>query len=321
MQMATLAQTHDISRSGTQQPWESTETCVLGMNAERVARGLGWFSIGLGVAELFAPGAVARLVGSRNHKTLLRSYGLREIGAGIGILTRQQQLAPFVWARVAGDMVDLASLGGVLAGADNRRGPAVASIAAVAGVTLLDALTAQALSKGAGRSGPMHAEASMAINASADDCYAFWHDFENLPKFMDYLQSVRITGDRTSHWIAKGPGNVRLEWDAETLEDVPGDHITWRSLPGSPIYNSGSVQFHKATAGHGSIIRVQLDYQGGPTVAAPLAKIIGKDPEQLIYKDLRRFKQVIETGEVLRTEGQPSGRNDEGATWLDRIAR
>jgi uncharacterized membrane protein len=318
MQMATLVQTQDPTRPA--QSWQTQSERVLGMDPDRVARGLGWFSIGLGVAELLAPDGIARLVGTRNHKTLLRSYGLRELAAGIGILARPSNPAPFVWSRVAGDLVDLASLGGTLANPLNSRGNTLASIAAVAGVTVVDFLTAQRLSANAGEAGPMRAEASLAINASPAECYSFWRGFENLPRFMEYLKSVRISGDRTSHWVADAPGNLRLEWDAETVEDVPNQRISWRSMPGSPIYNAGSVQFDAAAGNRGTIIRVQMDYDGGPALAAPLAKLIGKDPEQLIYKDLRRFKQVIETGEVVRTEGQPAGRAS-GATWLDRIAR
>src|SRR5690242_1747607 len=111
--MATLAQTQDPTRAP--QSWQAESECVLGMNPDRVARGLGWFSIGLGLAELLAPEGIARLVGSRNHKTLVRSYGIRELAAGIGILTRPSNPAPFVWSRVVGDLVDLASLGGTVA--------------------------------------------------------------------------------------------------------------------------------------------------------------------------------------------------------------
>jgi uncharacterized membrane protein len=138
---------------------------------------------------------------------------------------------------------------------------------------------------------------------------------------MSYLQSVRITGDKRSHWIARAPGNTRIEWDAEIEEDVPNQRISWRSLPGADVFNSGAVEFERAAAERGTIVRVQLAYGQPGEALGIFATLLGKDPEQMVYKDLRRFKQVLETGEVVKTEGQPSGRGDNGATWLDSVAR
>jgi uncharacterized membrane protein len=136
-----------------------------------------------------------------------------------------------------------------------------------------------------------------------------------------YLQSVRITGDRHSHWIARGPGDTRVEWDAELVEDKPNERISWRSLPGADISNTGSVSFEPAAGGRGTIVRVQITYgHAGYQLGSFLATLVGKDPEQLVNKDLRRFKQVLETGDVVSTEGQSAGRRS-GATWLDSIAR
>jgi hypothetical protein len=113
--------------------------------AKRVAVGLGWFSIGLGLAELAAPGAITRWLGVDDHSKLVRSYGMREIAAGVGILTNSR-IAPHLWGRVAGDAVDLASLGAALRDEDSNRQAVAIAIGAVVGVTLLDILAGKSLS-------------------------------------------------------------------------------------------------------------------------------------------------------------------------------
>ncbi len=297
-----------------------TDNCVLGMDQGKLTRFLGWFSIGLGAAEVLAPGFVARLIGTENHRGLLRFYGLRELAAGVGILT-QPKPAGWLWSRVAGDMVDLASLGATLASPDAERGKTIAAVASVAGVTVLDILCAEQLTAQEREGGAAErSEASLMVNRQPEECYRFWRDFENLPRFMSYLQSVRTTGDRQSHWVAATPAG-RFEWDAELMDDIPNQRISWRSLPGANVHNSGSVGFEAAPGLRGTIVRVQLDYSHpAQSVISPLARLMGKHPEQMIEKDLRRFKQVMEVGEVITTEGQSAGRRS-GATWLDRIAR
>lgn len=287
-------------------------------NENKVARFLGWFSIGLGAAELLTPGVVARLSGTRNHSTLIRSYGLRELAAGIGILTMRRP-AGWLWARVAGDAVDLASLGSALGSRRNNRALTAVALGSVAGITALDVMCAQKMSSGGFPGG--HIEASLIVNKSPEECYTFWRNFENLPRFMEYLDSVRTTGDRRSHWVARQTGGARFEWDAEVTDDRPGQRIAWRSLEGGDVSHSGSIDFEPAPQGRGTILRVQMDLEGmGRLLASDLGRLTGKHPEQMIYKDLRRFKAVIETGEALTTEGQPAGRRS-GATWMDQIAR
>ncbi len=290
---------------------------IVGMDPATLAKGLGWFSIGLGLAEIFAPKELARLIGTRNHSGLLRSYGLREIAAGAGILT-QRDKGPWLWSRVAGDALDLASLGAALGSDRTDRTRAAIATAAVAGVTALDLLCAQQLS--GGPSG-MRAEASLIVNRPPDECYQYWRNFENLPRFMKYIRSVRTLGERRSHWVANTPGGTPVEWDAEVTEDAPAERISWRTLPGAGFDSSGDVQFEAAPGNRGTIVRVQMDYSfPGAHLAALFAKLLGKDPESLVHKDLRRFKQALETGEVITTEGQPAGRKS-GTTWLDELAR
>ena len=110
------------------------------MDYRKIAKGLGWFSIGLGLAEVFAPRQLNRMLGVREHNKLVRSFGLREIGAGTGILARDRKLAPWLWARVAGDALDLGAL--AVATRDSRkRGMLAFAIANVAAITALDVWT------------------------------------------------------------------------------------------------------------------------------------------------------------------------------------
>ena len=293
-----------------------------GTSVDRLATGLGWFSIGLGFAEVIAPRSVAKLVGSRNHSALLRFFGLREIAAGVGIL-KSGNPAPGLWARVGGDIVDIAFLASVLGARRSKKDRAIGATIAVAGVTALDILAAQKASSayGAWPQARARAEAGLLINQPLEECYRFWRNVENAPRFMSYVESVRTTGERRSHWVARTPGNMRIEWDSEITEDIPNQRISWRSLPGSDVMSSGSVEFDRAPGNRGTIVRVQMDYgNAAHAIGSALAKLVGKDPEQVAYKDLRRFKQILETGEVITTEGQPAGRSS-GTTWLDSIAR
>ena len=287
---------------------------------QTLARSLGWFSIGLGAAEVLAPGLVAKIIGTRNNTGWIRAFGVREIVSGVGLLTNQKQSAPWLWSRVGGDVLDLASLGAALANPENERGMTAFSVAAVAGVAVLDVMAAQmATAQQAGRQTGEPLHASVVVTSSPEECYAQWRKFEELPRFMSYLDSVQQLDDRRSHWCAIAPGGKRFEWDAEITSEVPGRMISWRSLARSQMCNSGSVEFQDAPGGRGTVVDVHMTI-GASGQPLALAKILGKHPEQMIYKDLRRFKQIMEVGEVITTEGQPAGRPG-STTWLDSIAR
>lgn len=149
---------------------------------------------------------------------------------------------------------------------------------------------------------------SVTVNRPPDEVYRFWRDFENLPRFMEHLQAVRTTGDRRTHWVAKGPAGATIEWDAEMLEDRPNELISWRSVGDSDIRNEGVVRFTKAPADRGTEVHVELRYDApGGKAGAAVAKLFGEEPTQQIRDDLRRFKQVLETGEVVLSDGSPEG--------------
>lgn len=292
-------------------------------NAQHLARGLGWFSIGLGVAQLIAPRRLGRLIGvRREHELLMRLLGLREITSGIGILT-QRRPTNWVWSRVGGDVMDLALLGTSLQGGAARPSRVAAATAAVAGVTALDYFCGQELRRGqkAGDGSP-HLEHSVVINRSAEELYSFWRDFQNLPRFMNHLHSVQVTSPTRSHWVAQGPAGTNVEWDAEIITDTPNEVISWRSLECADVANAGSVRFERAPGGRGTVVRVKMQYRPmGGVVGAKLAKAFGQAPEKQIKVDLYRFKQLMETGEIARTDGQPTGRPRGARSKVDTMVQ
>ena len=290
---------------------------------DALERGLGRFSIGLGAAALVAPRAVGWLSGTRSP-TLMRLVGARELVAGIGILT-QRDRAPWLWSRVIGDTFDIAAL--CLAWTrGERRGRAGFALAAVVGVTALDLLAAARLSGGTagsripGLSGStdVYLERSIAVGKSPQECYRFWRSFENLPRFMQSLESVRQLDERRSHWVAKGPMATRLHWTSEITAERPGEELAWRTLDDSGAAHAGSVRFEVAPAGRGTIVRVSLHYSPlGGALGVGLVRLLGHDPQSRIREDLRRFKQVMEAGEIPTTRGQPTGRR----SFLGRVSQ
>ena len=166
----------------------------------------------------------------------------------------------------------------------------------------------------------VHIEKSVTINSTPKELFRFWRDYENLPRFMEDLESVTELDETRSHWVAKGPGGKNVEWDAEIYNEKENELIAWRSLPGADITNAGSVHFQEAP-GHGTYVKVVLNYNPpGGKAAALFAKLIGKEPGQLVEHNLRRLKQLIETGEISTTDGQTSGRESETQTTGDRKA-
>jgi len=254
---------------------------------------------------------------------LMRAIGVREIAAGVGILS-QRQSTPWLWTRVAGDAMDLTMLGIAVADPGKRRKRLAAATAAVAGVAALDVLSSVRQTRQESATGSsatdaaIDVEKSISVNRSLDDCYLFWHDFQNFPRFMKHLDSVQLTGENRSHWKAAGPAETSLRWDAEVTVDQPSQLLAWHSVPDAEIEHAGTVAFERAPGGRGTIVRVQLRYR--PPVGASgdglIDKLFGDDPERQIDEDLRRFKALLETGEIPTTEGQPSGRRSPIARLL-----
>jgi uncharacterized membrane protein len=288
-----------------------------------VANALGWFSLGLGVAECIMPKQIARLIGVRPHSSttgVIRSVGAREILSGIGMFTQRMPVG-WLWARVGGDVMDISLLGSALTAKKTNKTRIAATMAAVVGIATLDALCAQRVNhKAQGRM--LHVKESIAINRSPEDLYRIWRDFTNLPQFMPHLTSVENTKEQCSHWEAKAPFGRTVAWDALISIDEPNSLIMWQTINGSQVANAGTVRFERGPAGHGSVIHVELRYMPpGGILGAGIAKLFGRAPEQQIHKDLLHFKQVLETGEIPTTDGQPAGRPSSISLRYDVPAR
>ncbi|HEU0177716.1 MAG TPA: SRPBCC family protein [Blastocatellia bacterium] len=149
-------------------------------------------------------------------------------------------------------------------------------------------------------------EKRVTINKPVEELFRFWHNFENLPRFLSHLESVRAIGGqsgqpgqswRLSHWVARLPAGMKVEWDAEIINEAPNELIAWRSLEGAQVPNAGSVRFERNPTGQGADVKVAIEY--APPVGkigSLLAKLFGEDPERRVAEDLRRFKQFMETG-------------------------
>jgi uncharacterized membrane protein len=280
---------------------------------DRLVKALGWFSIGLGVPQLLVPGRMNRLIGVKNtrrNRAVIRAIGVRELGAAAGILDRPRP-AGFLFARVVGDAMDLLLLGAALRAKGNARRRVAVAAAAVAGVAVLDMIASVKTSRSSDPTtdkGAVRARAAITVNRPAEEVYRYWRRLEDLPKFMYHLESVRTQGNGRSHWVAKGPIGMTVEWDAEILQDIPNELISWRSIEGARVPNSGSVRLAAAPDGRGTEVTVEVEYQPpAGAIGATVARLFGEDPLQQVKDDLRRFKQVIETGEVVYSDGTPEG--------------
>lgn len=298
-------------------------------------RGLGWFSLGLGVAELAAPGEIARLMGApdnRRWRGVIRAIGARELAAGVGILARRRPQR-WLWSRVVGDLMDLGVIavanrgrlraprtgGGLLARLGQRVGvsrrPTNAlpiALTAVAAVTALDVLasrragrlsSAASTTEPARGQGPFPLRASLTINRPREEVYAFWRQLENLPRFMIHLGSVRTLDRSRSHWTTAPATGRTVQWEAWITADRENQLIAWESLPGSGLVHAGEVRFVPAPGDHGTEVHLSLrvDPLSGMFGKAAV-KLLHKVPEQLLVNDLRRLKQILETGEIMRSD-------------------
>jgi len=142
-------------------------------------------------------------------------------------------------------------------------------------------------------------ERSVSIARPRHDLYEFWRDFANLPQFMEHLESVRVDSPTRSHWKAKAPADSSVEWDAEIVNDVPDQIIAWKSVGDPDVANAGAVNFSDAPGDRGTIVKVTLDYEPpGGRIGALVARLFGEDPDRQVREDLRKFKQLMETGAI-----------------------
>lgn len=158
-------------------------------------------------------------------------------------------------------------------------------------------------------------ETAITINRGPEELYRFWRNFENLPRFMKHIEAVNVLDDTRSHWLIKMPAGAMLEWDADITQDREPEIIAWQSLPNADVDNSGSVRFTPASGGRGTRVHVALSYKPpAGAIGHTIARLFNIVTVQQVQEDLRRFKQLMETGEIPTTEGQPSGRVEQRPT-------
>jgi len=157
----------------------------------------------------------------------------------------------------------------------------------------------------------IHVENAFLINRSAEELYRYWRNFENLPRIMTHVESVSVTDDRRSHWVARLPriaGGKRLEWDAEVTRDDANSLIAWRSVEGSEVETAGQVRFAPAIGDRGTEVHAFISYvPPGGMLAQWLAPLFSKASKRMIREDMRNFKRLMEAGEIPTIIGQPHG--------------
>jgi len=197
-----------------------------------------------------------------------------------------------------------------------RRSLLGAGMAAGGGLLIYRGITAQ----GAWLSTLISVRKSVTIARPVEELYRFWREFENLPRFMRHLRSVRSSGGQLQ-WVSSGLLGKNFSWEAEIVEERENELISWRSLPGSQIENQGAVRFQAAPEDRGTEVRVELVYRPpAGRVGAAFAMLFGEEPEQQIREDLRRFKELMEAGEIPTTDGQPHGRRSKVTNILKSVS-
>lgn len=159
----------------------------------------------------------------------------------------------------------------------------------------------------------VRADIGVTINRSADDLYAFWRNFENLPQIMSHIESVECLDSTRSRWRArrtKDDADSVFEWESEVISERPDEMIAWRTVAGADIQHTGSIWFRPAPGGLGTEVRLEVAYETF-TFADFLAKLTRRSPSQQMREELRHFKQLMETGEIPTTVGQPACRTDD----------
>jgi uncharacterized membrane protein len=241
--------------------------------------------------ELEFPGD-ARDVRVRSRINISEAERWLSVGAGAA-------LAAYGLSRRRGSGLILAVLGGLLV----RRG-ATGRCHTYEALRINTAGTGGDTRRALGGRAGINVEESITINRPLAELYRFWRNLENLPRFMNHLESVERITETLSRWRARGPGGTQVEWNAEIINEVPNQVIGWRSIEGSDVVSAGAVNFAEAGPGRGTRVRVRLQYSPpGGKAGAFVAKMLGRDPATEIRDDLRRFKQLVEAGEGAATGG------------------
>ncbi len=281
--------------------------------AQVLPRGLGVFSAALGGVELSAPRPFLRSIGIRPtpfSTSMARVVGAREEAVVPGLLSRPRP-STWLWARVNGDLIDMALLGAALSDRRNDRRRVGAVAAAVAGVTALDlysAVRSMAPKALGARDGVVHRTAAVTIRRPVAEVYRTFRDLERLPSFATHVVSVEMLDERRSRWTASAPMGRRVQWVAEIVDEEPERRICWRSVEKTAVPNQGCVEFRPAPGGIGTEMIVDIEYvPPAGVMGAAVARLLGEEPRHQIHDELRRLKQIMETREPIRSDASPDG--------------
>ncbi len=158
---------------------------------------------------------------------------------------------------------------------------------------------------------PFKVTKTLTINKSAAELYQYWHDFENLPRFMKHLQSVKVIDSIKSHWVTHGPLGGTVEWDANIIEDWKNQSISWASAEGADIQNTGFIRFTPLAHDLGTEVKVEIEYNPpAGAIGEALFTLFGESPQQQLGEDLNRFKMLMEVGEIATTDEGRSREHD-----------
>lgn len=290
------------------------------------AQSLGWLGVGLGVAGLAAPGAVARLLGCadrRSTRRALRLIGTRELLTGLAIVSRRRPHWG-LWSRVVGDAIDIGLLLRTVGlGRGSRTPLALGALGVVAAADVFTSVRTTLAARNEARDADAVEDpdaatggedlipfrAALTIDRPRREVYAFWRQLENLPRFMPYLGSVQPVDDRRSHWKAVAGGKVVAEWDAEIFSDVPDLLIGWRSSSkAKDVAHTGRVRFMDAPGNRGTEVHLEMRVAlPGGALVQKAAKVFRKIPEQVATHDLHRLKQILETGAITLSDASAAG--------------
>jgi uncharacterized membrane protein len=298
---------------------------VTDLDPAQIAIGLGWFSIGLGLVELFGPRRLTRAFGASYQAPLYQLAGVREIASGVGLLLSRDK-SPWLWARAAGDAMDIAVLG--IGHGRNRKGRVVTALLSLAGIAALDLWTAQRMQEreeqsahGVGahtgsrgwRLGAMDIERSITINKSPQELLVLWQVPDTLPRIMAHIADIEQLGQGRARWTIPAPFGQSLAWQTEITHADPDTGLHFRSdQTAGALIPSGAVRFSKAPGNRGTVMTLRVRFN--PPGGAPgrvVARLLGDAvPATLIDKSLHYFKALAETGEIPTTAGQPAARAD-----------
>lgn len=280
-----------------------------------LSRALGWASLGLGIAQLAAPQRLADLAGladGSRTRAIVRLLGLREAATGAGILAGANPV-PWMWGRVGGDAIDLALIASAIDTRGTNRTRLAGAAAITAGMTAIDAICSARLTMAPAPRPAPPAEAvrvatAITVQAPSRRVYEALANAQTLPRFVESFAEIDVQDQRLTRWTVTLPGGMPLHWDVELTEEAPGERIAWRTREGSAFPASGQIDLRPSPANQGTEVRftAAFDPPGGE-LGAKIGDLFTGAIGTKIHNDLRRFKQLIDLGEIVQSDASVAG--------------